>query len=337
MATQLLFTPLMAFKNGVFSAGATVEFYLSGTTTAVTVTDVDGNTIAQPMAADSAGVFAEVYRSGGDAIKAVIKDSDGATIATVDPVAQVGDSGSAASGITFSPVTGNAATDAQTAIANNTAEINKTKAIGALGTNGILARTGTNTYASRTITAGAGIAVTNGNGASANPTIAVTTTEVTDWDDATADGHYWANSSAANTPTAHYHRGIVFTEDGSTTTLTQIVVRSAGDYIWMRRRNAGTWSDWAAVLTATSAGYAATWQDVSGSRADSTSYQNTLDYPIYVSVNTTTGTPVFQASTDNATWVSLGATNDAQTFVVNPDHYYRVNGATTIVYWAELR
>lgn len=43
----------------------------------------------------------------------------------------------------------------------------------ALGT-GITAKTGTGTYASRTITAGTGISITNGNGVSGNPTIANT-------------------------------------------------------------------------------------------------------------------------------------------------------------------
>ena len=121
MATQLLFAPLMAFKNGVFSPGATVEFYLSTTTTPVVVTDADGLTIAQPVEADAAGVFPEIYRAGGAALKAVIKDSDGATIATIDPIAQVNSLGSAADNISFTPVTGNTATDVQTAIENNTA------------------------------------------------------------------------------------------------------------------------------------------------------------------------------------------------------------------------
>ena len=42
-------------------------------------------------------------------------------------------------------------------------------------TNGFVARTGTNARAARTLTAGTGVAVTNGNGASGNPAIALST------------------------------------------------------------------------------------------------------------------------------------------------------------------
>lgn len=167
------------------------------------------------------------------------------------------------------------------------------------------------------------------------------TTEVSDWDDATEDGHYWADNSATNSPTAHYHRGIVFTENNSTTTLTQIVVRSAGNYIWMRRNNAGTWSDWVAVLTSTSAGYTATWQDVIGSRAHSTSYQNTLAYPIDVAITGTGANIYAQASSDGSSWINVGIFEPgavSQTYItVLPGHYYRVNGAATISIWSERR
>lgn len=47
-------------------------------------------------------------------------------------------------------------------------------AVAGISANGILARTGTGTAAARTITAGTGIGVTNGDGASGDPTIAAT-------------------------------------------------------------------------------------------------------------------------------------------------------------------
>lgn len=52
-------------------------------------------------------------------------------------------------------------------------------AIAGISTNGLIARTGSGTAAARTLTAGSGIAVTNGDGASGNPTVAVDSTVVT--------------------------------------------------------------------------------------------------------------------------------------------------------------
>src|SRR5262249_44118310 len=51
-----------------------------------------------------------------------------------------------------------------------TAEKTSLTAIEALGT-GVVAKTGTGTYAARTVTAGSGISVSNGDGVSGNPTI----------------------------------------------------------------------------------------------------------------------------------------------------------------------
>lgn len=52
-------------------------------------------------------------------------------------------------------------------------------AVAGLATNGMIARTGAGTAAARTITAGSRISVTNGDGVSGNPTIAVGTLDIT--------------------------------------------------------------------------------------------------------------------------------------------------------------
>lgn len=53
-------------------------------------------------------------------------------------------------------------------------------ALAAYNTNGILTQTAADTFAGRTITAGAGISITDGNGVAGNPTIASTITQYTD-------------------------------------------------------------------------------------------------------------------------------------------------------------
>jgi hypothetical protein len=85
-----------------------------------------------------------------------------------------------------------------------------------------------------------------------------------------------------------------------------------------------------------------TWQDMTASRAASTSYQNTTGGPISVSI--TQGVPrYFQISTDNVTWFNLGKFADATSkpsahFFIIPDLiYYRINGSVTLLEWWELR
>lgn len=90
-------------------------------------------------------------------------------------------------------------------------------------------------------------------------------------------------------------------------------------------------------------GVGQTWQDVTGSRAVNTVYQNTSGRPIMVSVKANiSGEPPIQVSADNSVWVEVGLVvtsgRQGQTFVVPPNHYYRVNVASgTIQNWAELR
>jgi hypothetical protein len=90
-------------------------------------------------------------------------------------------------------------------------------------------------------------------------------------------------------------------------------------------------------------GWSQTWQDVTGSRTHSTSYQNTTGRPIsvYIRAETSTGRQI-QASADNSTWVDVASLTStgfpSQNFVVPSTWYYRINGATTnILNWSELR
>ena len=89
-------------------------------------------------------------------------------------------------------------------------------------------------------------------------------------------------------------------------------------------------------------GIGQTWQNVSGSRAVATSYQNTTGRAISVAIAGAATNSTIQVSSDNSTWVSVGyvgnsgVVNSGAIFVVPDDYYYKVNGASFSV-WAELR
>lgn len=99
-------------------------------------------------------------------------------------------------------------------------------------------------------------------------------------------------------------------------------------------------------MLANALGWTQTWQNVIGSRAVSTSYQNTTGRPIQVNIDAnstvSTGRDI-QVSTDNVNWVKVSQTNGSaggfvsSAVIVPNGHYYRVNGAATLKVWAELR
>ena len=98
-------------------------------------------------------------------------------------------------------------------------------------------------------------------------------------------------------------------------------------------------------MTANAIGWGQTWQSVTGSRANNTSYQNTTGRPISVSVSATSGTAgtvtMFQVSSDNITWITVVSRSDTalnnSSIVVPNTWYYRLQNCTIITTWAELR
>lgn len=108
--------------NGDPVAGALAYFYIAGTVTLETVYTASDLATAhsQPLVADSGGFFAEIFHADDHGLKAVITDASGGVLSTVDPLPMTA-STRAASNVTFSPITDNAATDVQAAVANNTA------------------------------------------------------------------------------------------------------------------------------------------------------------------------------------------------------------------------
>lgn len=128
MANQLHPQPLRAFdSNGDPVSGARLKFYIADTDTEVTVYSDAALTTPHDAAgilSDAAGNFAAAYYGGANDLKAdATKDGSSLPGFPVPRVIQVLDSSSGASNISFTPVTGNANTDVQAAIAANTAAI----------------------------------------------------------------------------------------------------------------------------------------------------------------------------------------------------------------------
>jgi hypothetical protein len=121
MADRVIMLPAVDANHDPV-AGAEARFYLAGTTTEATVyATADGTTVlSQPVTADSAGIFeTAVYATA--ALKIDVTDPADDTSLPGYPndewyivPANAGTAGS----ITFSPITGNAATNVQTALSN---------------------------------------------------------------------------------------------------------------------------------------------------------------------------------------------------------------------------
>ena len=143
----------------------------------------------------------------------------------------------------------------------------------------------------------------------------------------------------------------------STTARTSLAYRVIG-YIESTQATAGTWATAPSTIqgyggqaldSMSSLAYGQTWQNVTGSRAASTTYYNTTGKPIYVSI---TGSATSAASTFAATlngfsailWGSIGSntlnSDLSIQFIVPPSGTYLLgtrNGGSTIGTWYELR
>ena len=156
MANQIIIAlPRVTDANGDPASGALAYFYQTGTTTPITVYSDEALSVAHasPLVADSGGKFAQVFYGGATNVKVLVKDSGGSDIYQLDPSPMISGSSSAAENITFSPVTGNSATDVQGAIENNV--------------------TALDAKVDETVTVTAGTGLTGGGDLSANRTLSV--------------------------------------------------------------------------------------------------------------------------------------------------------------------
>lgn len=109
MADQLFFSPIRALdSNGDPVAGALAYFYQTGTTTPVVIySDATNETpMANPLTADAAGLFPQVFPSPGQQIKVVVTDPDDTVLPgfPIDPAPLHSTGGSSAARVSFSPV-----------------------------------------------------------------------------------------------------------------------------------------------------------------------------------------------------------------------------------------
>lgn len=145
----MLFTPRFQAEdaNGLPYSGAKLYFYQSGTTTGITVYQdaALGTPHANPVVADSAGNFAEIFVNT-DPFKVVLKTSADVTLETIDAIPLLAGASVVGADLT---------------------------AIEALASTGFATRTASNTWAQRTFSAGTGVTIANPAGIAGNPSVAV--------------------------------------------------------------------------------------------------------------------------------------------------------------------
>lgn len=293
MSDLLTFSPPGALDTGTKSfAGAKATFFNAGTTTPRTVYTDQAETIpaASPLVADAAGLWPEIFASGG-AVKVVVTYSDDTTGYTLDPCTKVAAAGAGAASVSFTPSILRPYDNVQEAIDSGT-------------------------FPGRTITAGAGISVTNGNGVSGNPTVAVS-------------GITTAQIAAATLVTASE---TIASNNNDTTLPTSAAVKGYADSVAI--------------------GVGQVWTDVSGSRVIATNYTNTTGRPIQVSVRMTltattgSGSATLTIAGTTVATVTVGESNGAswnampQTLsaIIPAGAVYAVTGTNASIQgWSELR
>lgn len=132
----------------------------------------------------------------------------------------------------------------------------------------------------------------------------------------------------------------------STTARTSLPFRVVG-YVESTQATAGTWATapstiqgygGQALAAMSSLGYGQTWQNVTGSRAVTTTYYNTTGKPITVFISgNSTGFSSFNTGGISFPFTTNTSTVGAGTFIVIPNASYSVTSITTITNWNELR
>lgn len=331
--------------NGTAVPGARAFFYNSGTTARrIVYSDPACNfPHPQPLLADGAGVFPQIYDIGGGDAAVLLTDAAGNTLAgyPVDPVPRVDTDETGASSVEFSPTAQIPVTNVQAAIERVQTNIVAPLAefgLGVTGTAPLLAN----------------LNATN-----------------------IATGFYRYNADTTGTRPAGVPQegsGTVnfMRQDGNNG---QMLLSPALDNrIHTRGLIAGTYSAWVSVMrsndTTTNEGWIAgtstsptvptpaairaaivsrsvgenqSWVDVLPNRVAGTSYQNTTGRAIVVAVSGDGNPAQMQVSANGTAWVNVGRFGEAGavqmtvSFVVPAGHFYRTVGSISLLYWSELR
>jgi hypothetical protein len=229
MSTIIKFNPVRAVDgNGEPVPGAQARFFVSGTTTPITVFQDAAQTTPHPspLVADAAGVFPLVYRAG-TALKVEVRTPAGVILPgfPIDPAFAVDTAGVGAIGVGFNPTAEIPVTNTQAAIER--VQLNITAPVAAVG-----------------------IGVT-GN-APTLPNVNATNT---------ASGFYrFTGTATGDLPLGFSSEtGIVYFLRETSDTGWQFAARKDVDGLWFRRLLAGTWQTWRRVIDGSMAADQATW------------------------------------------------------------------------------
>lgn len=315
--------------NGAAIPGAKAYFYQSGTNTPVTVyANATATTPhATPVVADGSGVFPPIYTAGNAPLKMNVTTALGAAVPgyPLDPVALYSTTGSGASSVSFSPITGNGATNVQQAIQNIQTPLN-------------------------TITPAGWALLDDANAAAMRATLGISANgdlslvEAADANNATKSGAYRLQNTCANLPSVNPFECFVSSPNG--TDVAQVAIRATDGQMWRRIRTGGAWTAWAPIIDtgnidshAKALGVGQTMQ--SPSRLSGTTYQNTTGRPIFVVVGMTAGsTGGFQWSNDGTSWNTIvypnSGTFSSAACIIPQAVYYRVL-TVGVNLWMEVR
>ena len=214
MSDIVAFQPVRALdRNGEPVPGALARFFLSGTTTPVTVFSDPAEAVphATPLEADANGVFPAVFRAGVT-LKVEVTDPDGLVLPgfPVDPAATVRLSGGAAASTSFAPTGNIPATNVQDAIETVQGNFSAPLLAGGIGVTGdgpVLAN----------------IDATN-----------------------TASGFYrWTDTSTGTFPTGWSgNSGVIYLLRENAGNASQVILRRDVQAAWRRRLVNSVWQDW---------------------------------------------------------------------------------------------